>query len=789
VAIRSAKPPWSCRTGAAEWSPRCESASIKESRSHPSAVRRASTRLGALVAAALLVGVGLSSASAATTGGGVTKTTWRHQMQQLAVPARGCFAGSFPTVHWQQVQCHAAPMVPLAPNGIPRVSSSLGVRSEVGEALTPAVGPVGELVGDGNDYAAKVTSGSISTATGSFPYVAVDSTEWGRVGGSGPEIPNTFTLQLNTEFFSGSPACDGASDPSSCLAWQQFVYETDVDEVYMQYWLLNYGASCPLTWFSDDEGDCYKNSEAEPLLNGPVTISSLQTVSLTGTTDPGGNDSVVIEYGDNNVSAVGADSVLDLAGHWTDAEFDILGDGNRSEAIFSSGTTLDVKTTVDNGATTPPICEPEGFTGETNNLSFAGAPAMSQDSQPAIETDQTITAGESPGCAVAPDTLAVTSPGTQTSTAGDPVSLQVQATDSAVGQTLTWSATGLPTGLSISSSGVISGTPTTAGNSSATVTVADETGASDSSSFSWTVDAVAPDVPTQSTPTPGPGQATVNWSAPNFNGGSAITGYDVYAGASPGAESYASPVCVGASSASSCVVGSLANGTASYFTVEAVNAVGNSTPSNEASAVPATVPGAPTTVTAVAGNGQVTLTWRAPASDGGAPITSYGVTSSPGGITTTSATSPITFAGLRNGTRYTFTVTATNSVGASAASTPSNAVTPVAPSVSASSRLTVSKGRTSVPLTCHGATCSGTLKLVEVVRAKVKVGKKLVTKTTTMVLASHSFTLKKGASSSVVLTLDATGLKLTGRAAKAPMKLTLESTIRGTTNSTPVTLS
>src|SRR5580698_4711326 len=55
------------------------------------------------------------------------------------------------------------------------------------------------------------------------------------------------------------------------------------------------------------------------------------------------------------------------------------------------------------------------------------------------------------------NTVTVTSPGNQTGTVGTAASLQVSGTDSASGQTLTYSATGLPAGLSISSSGLISG--------------------------------------------------------------------------------------------------------------------------------------------------------------------------------------------------------------------------------------------------------------------------------------------------------------------------------------------
>jgi hypothetical protein len=84
--------------------------------------------------------------------------------------------------------------------------------------------------------------------------------------------------------------------------------------------------------------------------------------------------------------------------------------------------------------------------------------------------------------------VTVTNPGNQTGTVGTAVSLQIHATDSASGQTLTYSASGLPAGLSINSStGLITGTPTTAGTSSVTVTAKDTTNASGSASFSWTI--------------------------------------------------------------------------------------------------------------------------------------------------------------------------------------------------------------------------------------------------------------------------------------------------------------
>jgi chitinase len=90
------------------------------------------------------------------------------------------------------------------------------------------------------------------------------------------------------------------------------------------------------------------------------------------------------------------------------------------------------------------------------------------------------------------NTVTVSSPDNQTGTVGTAASLQVSGSDSASGQTLTFSATGLPAGLSISSSGLISGTPSTAATSNVTVTATDTTGAKGSASFTWTISSTAP---------------------------------------------------------------------------------------------------------------------------------------------------------------------------------------------------------------------------------------------------------------------------------------------------------
>ncbi|MBW0279260.1 hypothetical protein B4O99_06895, partial [Shewanella xiamenensis] len=102
----------------------------------------------------------------------------------------------------------------------------------------------------------------------------------------------------------------------------------------------------------------------------------------------------------------------------------------------------------------------------------------------------------------------------------------------------------------------------------------------------------------------------------------------------------------------------------------------------------AVVPSAPTIGTATAGNAQATVSFSAPAFTGGDAITGYSLVSTPGGITASGTSSPITIMGLTNGTSYSFTVAAINSAGTSSASTASNAVKPNGAPVISSTALT-----------------------------------------------------------------------------------------------------
>jgi hypothetical protein len=200
--------------------------------------------------------------------------------------------------------------------------------------------------------------------------------------------------------------------------------------------------------------------------------------------------------------------------------------------------------------------------------------------------------------------------------------------------------------------------------------------------------------PTGLTATAGNGRVTLSWTAPGSNGGAGISGYLIYQGTSPGGESGV-PINAAPVRATVCTVIGLANGTAYYFTVAAVNdAKLQGSDSGEASATPvaatasapastsasatagagtagagtAGVPGAPTGLTATAGDAQVSLTWVAPTS-GGSPPARYEIYlgTSPGFALGTPVGSTVdttaTVTGLPDGITYYLAVTGVDAHG------------------------------------------------------------------------------------------------------------------------------
>ncbi len=172
----------------------------------------------------------------------------------------------------------------------------------------------------------------------------------------------------------------------------------------------------------------------------------------------------------------------------------------------------------------------------------------------------------------------------------------------------------------------------------------------------------APGVPTAVSAEAGNNEATVSFAAPVPDGSAGILSYTVTV--SPGgatAAGYASPL----------TVTGLTNGNSYTFTVTATNAIGTGTSSSASGSVTplATLPGRPTNTKAAfntGASGAISVSFSAPANNGGTAITNYEVTaqvadgSTVETVTTTGASSPISVTGLTNARPYIFTVRANN---------------------------------------------------------------------------------------------------------------------------------
>ena len=222
-----------------------------------------------------------------------------------------------------------------------------------------------------------------------------------------------------------------------------------------------------------------------------------------------------------------------------------------------------------------------------------------------------------------------------------------------------------PTTLSLLITGLINGT-----TYQFSVTATSAFGTSPSALSNPAIPAHQPDPPTSVVAVGDESQVTVNWLAPLSNGGSLITGYTVTQYPDLRTITDFPPV----------VFTGLTNGSPYSYTVVATNAIGSSASSAVSNTViPGRLPGPPTAVTAIGGDKQATVSWTAPTDNGGAPVLSYVITSTPLGATTTvsgSLTSGV-ITGLTNTTAYTFTVVAVTAVGPSVPSSPSASVTPI----------------------------------------------------------------------------------------------------------------
>ena len=228
--------------------------------------------------------------------------------------------------------------------------------------------------------------------------------------------------------------------------------------------------------------------------------------------------------------------------------------------------------------------------------------------------------------------------------------------------------------------------------------------------------ATAPSAPQSLSATAGNAQVSLSWSAPSLNGGSALTTYTLYRSTTTGVLGSALSPSPGLST--NYTDTTAVNGTAYYYVVKASNAIGESPASNEASATPsapATAPSAPQSLSATAGNAQVSLSWSAPSLNGGSALTTYtlyrstttgvlgsALSPSPGLSTNYTDTTAV------NGTAYYYVVKASNAIGESPASNEAPA-TPSAPATapSAPQSLSATAGNAQVSLSWSAPSLNG----------------------------------------------------------------------------------
>lgn len=293
----------------------------------------------------------------------VARESWRSFMAKNPSSEKGCFHVAYPNYVWQRVNCR-----------------EVQVRAHPIHVNPSAVVP--DVVGNDNDYAV-VAKGLITSAVGSFSTSGVDavtSVGVAAFGNGGIHGSNEYSLQINTNNNVGyTSAC---AYHGGCHVWQQFVYATDQDTVFpifdvgaglfIQYWLLGWNDSCPSGWQSstrNGQTDCFKNSSMALLPDIPIT--DLNNLKLTGFATPGGIDIVTLTDGAEAWSVSADDSVLQIGTVWTQAEFNVVGDGGGSQAQFNDGASISVQLAIADGSDSAPACLGQsGTTGETNNLNL-----------------------------------------------------------------------------------------------------------------------------------------------------------------------------------------------------------------------------------------------------------------------------------------------------------------------------------------------------------------------------------------------------------------------------------
>ena len=313
-------------------------------------------------------------------------------------------------------------------------------------------------------------SGSYASAIESDPTALADTavlTSHGYSGAPTSPIPGWNKPAWETEWstFDGfNPAWDDGSGASG-MTWAQHIYQG----------LTGANLSAYLYWWGSTTTSGNGDNEGLLEIKGSSVIP-------TGRLWAFANYSRYVRPGAVRIGASSSTSAVDLSAFKnTDGSVSVVALNTGSGANTITYTLAN--TGIANGATVTPY-----LTNASSSVAAQTTTSVSGGAFTATVPARSVVTYVIPAGTTGGNTITVTNPGNQTAMAGTAISpVQVHATDSAAGQTLTYTATGLPPGVSISSTGLFTGTPTTSGTYTATVTATDTTGASSSASFTWTV--------------------------------------------------------------------------------------------------------------------------------------------------------------------------------------------------------------------------------------------------------------------------------------------------------------
>jgi hypothetical protein len=328
---------------------------------------------------------------------------WRKTIVKIARPKKACFMATYPETVWHEVACKPSTHK-LYP---PRRENVAPVEIVGGVQGTEFIAGV-----SGHSFGAEGSFDQQTKVTGECNVPCDTNTGFCAANltcNSPGAITNSYSLQINTQTFSGTSACKGAPAKGAwgeCKGWQQFVYDPAIDGGgNIEYWLVPYGppgTQCPGGW----QGFSYSPTPTDPHPNvfcvysvypnemwgspaPSVLATDLPSIAIAGTAagvQGRSEDELIIWVSNVAYSSPGNNIFPDLSTQWQQTEFNIFGAGGASQAVFASGSTVVVRVDVENGvATRPPSCAlGSSFTGESNNLVLVGTAKSEVTPTPAL---------------------------------------------------------------------------------------------------------------------------------------------------------------------------------------------------------------------------------------------------------------------------------------------------------------------------------------------------------------------------------------------------------------------